>query len=184
MFKVAIDDLSNMTKSEKLKLTFIEIIEYDEKWKVDEIEYCNLWKVDIWRIDELWDIAIIEIIDYNDFTNMTKSEKLTFSNIAKSEKLTYSNWIDLYWINWIGTSELMNFDKFRLWPKSMELQFSIISMVWRIDEISINLDTPQKTIGTRNRRNRRNPEIDEFDGIAIKRRIDVFFELFDTPRKR
>ena len=173
-----------MTKSEKLKFAIIEIIEYDEKWKVDEIEYCNNRKVDIWRIDELWDIAIIEIIDYDDFTNMTKSEKLTFSNIAKSEKLTYSNGMDLYWINWIGTSELMNFDKFRLWPKSMELQFSIISMVWRIDEISINLDTPQKTIGTRNRRNRRNPEIDEFDGIAIKRRIDVFFELFDTPRKR
>ena len=109
MFIIAIDDLLDMTKNEKLTIAFIEIIEYEEKWKVDIIEYCNNWKVDIWRIDELWDIAIIEIIDYDDLLNIGKNEKLTISIIAKSEKLTYSNWTELHWINWIGTSELTNY---------------------------------------------------------------------------
>ena len=87
-----------MTKSEKLKFAFIEIIEYDEKWKVDEIEYCNNRKVGIWRNVVLWGIAIIEIIDYDDLLNIAKSENLTISNIAKSEKLTY---IELDGIEWI-----------------------------------------------------------------------------------
>jgi hypothetical protein len=165
-----------MTKSEKLKFAFIEIIEYDEKWKVDEIEYCNNWKVGIWRNVVLWGIAIIEIIDYDDLLNIAKSENLTISNNCEKWK------VDVYRIgrNWM--------DSLNLDPRIDELL--IISNMTEIDGIAIidNFDGltnwsnfnkfgyPQKTMETRNRRNRRNPEIDEFDGIAIKRRIDVFFE--------